>query len=108
MRIFALQDVRDAAAEFDDLKPALDIALRIGDHLAVFGREQVRQRIHVRFNERLEIEHDARTPLRVGRSPARLSHERRLNRALEHSRIAQHNPRLHAAIIGIENIAETA
>jgi hypothetical protein len=37
LRIFALQHMRDAAAEFDHFKPALDVALAVGDHLAVLG-----------------------------------------------------------------------
>ena len=36
-RIFALQQVRDPADEFDNLEAALDIALGVHDHLAVFG-----------------------------------------------------------------------
>src|SRR3546814_5529328 len=31
LRIFALQHMRDAAAEFDDVEPALDVAARVGD-----------------------------------------------------------------------------
>src|SRR3546814_5262825 len=40
--IFALQGVRDAAREFDHVEPALHVAARIGHHLAVFGRQQMR------------------------------------------------------------------
>jgi len=43
LRVFALQHVRDAAAELDHFQPALDIALGIGNDLAVFGREQPRE-----------------------------------------------------------------
>jgi hypothetical protein len=82
LRIFALQDVRDAAAEFDDLEPALDVALGVGDHLAMLGRQQVRELVHVRFDQRLEVEHHARAALRVGHA------------------------RLHGAGIGIVDIAE--
>src|SRR3546814_1084283 len=41
--IFALQGVRDAAREFDHVEPALHVAARIGHHLAVFGRQQMRE-----------------------------------------------------------------
>src|SRR3546814_19189679 len=38
--IFALQQMGDAAGEFDDFQAALDVALRVGQHLAMFGGEQ--------------------------------------------------------------------
>src|SRR3546814_3553659 len=41
LRIFALQHMRDAAAEFDDVEPALDVAARVGDEI---GRASCRER----------------------------------------------------------------
>jgi hypothetical protein len=63
--VFALQHVRDAAGELDDLKAALDVALGVGDHLAVLGREHLGQLVHVGFDEALEVEHDPGAPLRI-------------------------------------------
>jgi hypothetical protein len=37
MGIFALESMGDAAREFDHLEPALNVALRVGDDLAMFG-----------------------------------------------------------------------
>ena len=41
--IFALQRVRDAAGELDHFEPALDVALGVGDDLAVLGRRAARR-----------------------------------------------------------------
>ena len=49
--IFALQRMRDAAGEFDHLEAALNVAAGVGDHLAVLGREQVRELVHVLFDQ---------------------------------------------------------
>ncbi len=106
MRIFALQHMRNAAAEFDDLQPALDIALTVGNYLAMFGAEQMRQLVHIGFDQPLEFEHHPRPPLRIGRRPARLRGKRGLHRQLQRRRIAQRHTRLNAAIIGVEHIAE--
>src|SRR3546814_14988866 len=38
--IFALQHMRDAAAEFDDVEPALHVAARVGDDLAMLACQQ--------------------------------------------------------------------
>ena len=104
--VFALQHVRDAAAEFDDLQPALDVALAVGDHLAVLARaEQVRQLVHIRLDQRLEVEHDARPALRVGRRPAGLRRLRRGHRAVEVGLRAQRHRRLHLAGIRIVHVA---
>ena len=62
--VFALEQMRDAAGEFDDFEAALDVALGIGDDLAVLGRQQLRQLVHVLFDQRLELEHDAGAALR--------------------------------------------
>src|SRR3546814_8993497 len=65
--IFALQQMGDAAGEFDDFQAALDVALRVGQHLAMFGGEQQGQFVHILFDQLLEAEHDAGAALGVGR-----------------------------------------
>ena len=44
----ALEQMRDAAGKFDDLDAALDVALRIGNGLAMLARERSRQAAHCR------------------------------------------------------------
>ena len=39
--VFALQQMRDAAGEFDHFEAALDVAFGVGNGLAVFGRQQL-------------------------------------------------------------------
>ena len=106
LRIFALQHMRQAAAEFDNLQPALDIALAVGNHLAMLGREQVRQLVHMLFDQRLEIKHHPRPALRVHRGPCRLCRLRSRNRLVQHCLVAQSHSPLHAAIIRVHDIAE--
>ncbi len=69
---FALHHVRDAAAEFDHLQPALNVATAVGQHLAMFGTEHAGQFIHAGFDQFLELEHHPCTALRVGGGPGRL------------------------------------
>jgi hypothetical protein len=108
LRVLALENVRDAAAELDHLEPALDIALRVRDHLAVLGRQQPREFVHVRFDQPLELEHHARTALRVGRRPARLRLVRGGDRSVEIGLRAERHTRLDLAAIGIEHVAAAA
>ena len=68
----ALQHVRDAAAEFDHLQPALNVATAVGQHLAMFGTEHAGQFIHAGFDQFLEPEHHPGAALRVGGGPGRL------------------------------------
>ena len=105
LRIFTLQHMRDAAAEFDDFEAALDIALRVGDDLAMLARQHVREAVHVGFDEALEFEHHARAPLRVGGSPGGLCLFRCGDRAFEERRVAERDLRLHAAAVGVEDVA---
>ena len=104
-RIFALERMRDAAGEFDHFEPALDVALRVGDDLAVLARQDVRELVHVGFDQRLVIEHDARAALRVGRGPGRLGGARGVHRALEVGGRAEADMGLDLALVGVEHVA---
>ena len=70
--IFALQGVGDAAGELDHLQAPLDVALGVGDHLAVLGRQQGGQLLHPRLDQALIGEHHPRPALRIDRGPGRL------------------------------------
>src|SRR5690606_4775203 len=69
---FALQQVRDAACEFNDVEPALNVAARVRNNLAVLARKQMGKLVHIAFDEGLEFEEDAGAPLRIDRGPCRL------------------------------------
>jgi hypothetical protein len=72
LSVFALQQVRDPAGELDHLQAAHDVALGVGDDLAVLGRQQVGQLIHVGVEQAHELEHHPRPALGIGRGPGRL------------------------------------
>src|SRR3546814_1222655 len=88
--------MRRGAGEFDDVEPALDVAARVGDHLAMLGRQHLRELVHMGFDEALEFEHHARAALRVGRGPRGL---RRLGgRSEEHTSELQSLMRISYAV----------
>src|SRR3546814_5261379 len=60
LHIFALQRMRDAAGEFNDVEAALNVAAGVSNHLAMFGRKRPRQFFDILLNQFLEAEHDAR------------------------------------------------
>ena len=107
LAIFAFHNMRDAAAKFDDFQPALNVALAVRNDLAMFGRQHVREIVHVGFNQAFKFKHHACTALRVGRRPRRLRSQCCLHRAFQHSGIAQCNAGLNAAIVWIHYVAKT-
>ena len=64
-----------------------------------------RELVHVRFDQRLEVEHDPGAALRVGRGPCRLGGLGGVHRALEVGRGAEPDPRLDGALVGVEDVA---
>ncbi len=103
--IFALQRLRDAAAIFDHLEPALDVALGVGDDLAVLRAEQMRELVHVGFDQLLILEHDAGAALRIGRRPGGLRGLRGIDRFLEVGGRAEADMGLDLALVGVEHLA---
>ena len=61
--------MRRADAELDHFQSALDVALGVGDGLAMFGRQGEGQFVHVAVQEAHEFHHHAGTALRVGGTP---------------------------------------
>ena len=59
----------------------------------------------LRFDQRLEVEHHPGAALRVGRGPGRAGVARGGDRALEVGGGAEADPRLDAAIVGVEHVA---
>ena len=106
--VLALQRMRDAAGELDDLEAALDVALGVGDDLAVLGREQLGQLVHARFHEALELEHDPRAALRIDQRPGLLRPQRRLDGAVHLGLGGQLDAGLDLAGVGVEHVAVAA
>ena len=69
---FALHQMRDAAGELDHLQAALDVALGVGEGLAVLGRQQPREVVVFGLHQLQELEHHPGAPLRIGGGPGRL------------------------------------
>ena len=67
----ALEQLRNAAGELDDVDAARDLALRVGEHLAVFERDHFRQRVLVVVQQLQELEHHPRAADRRGVGPGR-------------------------------------
>ena len=98
----------NAAGELDHLQPALDVALGVGDGLAVLGGEQLGEAVELLLRQLQELEQHARAPLRVGRGPGRL---RRLgigDGLLDLRLLGEGDLGLHLAGIGIEHVAAAA
>ncbi len=67
--VLALEQMRNAAGELDHFNAARDFAQRIGEHLAVFARDQRGQLFLVRVEQLLELEQDAGALKRRGLAP---------------------------------------
>ncbi len=107
--VFALQQMRNAAGEFDHLEAALDVALGVGERLAVLGREQLGERLHLLLRQVEELEHHARAALRIGGGPGRAARPAALAMAACDLGLAgERDLGLDLAGIGIEHVAETA
>ena len=67
--MLALQQMRNAACEFDHFHAAGDFAFRIRQHFAVFGGDDRGEIACVAFQEFLELEHHPRAIERRGVGP---------------------------------------
>ena len=98
--------MRNPAGKFHHIKAALHVAFGIGNHLAMFGGEHVRQLIHVGFHKALELEHDARPALGVCARPAGKRRARRGHSGAEFALRRERHLALHLAGVGIENLSK--
>ena len=96
--------MRDAEREFDHFDAALDVALGVGDRLAVLARENVGEFIVVPGDEIEELHQDARAALRIGRSPADLSGGAVLDRGADLGLGRQRDMRAHRAVHRLEDL----
>ena len=61
--------MRNAAGEFDHLEAALDVALGVGNGLAVLARQQLGELVVVALRQFEELHHHAGAALRIGGAP---------------------------------------
>jgi hypothetical protein len=104
--VFALHQMGHAARKLDHFQAALNVALGVGDDLAVLRRQQDRELLHVLFKQLLELEHDARTALGVHRSPGRLRRLGDGDRLVHFLDAGERDLGLDLACIGIIDIAK--
>src|SRR5882757_7519775 len=97
--------MRDAAGELDHFEAALDVALGVGEGLAVLGRQQPGEAVELLLRELEELEQHARAPLRIGRGPGRLRRRGIGDGSLDLRCRGQGDLGLHLAGIGIEHVA---
>jgi hypothetical protein len=96
----------DADGELHHLQPALDIALGIGNGLAVLAGEAVGELVVVAVGELQEFHEHAGAPLRVGGRPGRLRGLGVLDRRRHLGRGGQRHPGAEAAVHRLEHVAE--
>ena len=69
---FTLEQMRRAEAEFRHFQPADDVALGVGNGLAVFAGQRLGQLVHVTVQQFDELHQHPRALLRIGGGPAGL------------------------------------
>ena len=87
--VVALEQLRDAAGELDDVDAARDLALRVGEDLAVLGGDHRGQRVAVLVEQLEEGVQDARAADRRRVGPGREGRLRRGHRGVDLGRAAE-------------------
>ena len=96
--------MRHAEREFDHLDAALDVALGVGDRLAVLAGESVGELVVVLGDEVEEFHQHARAALRIGRRPARLRGLGVLDRGADFGLGGERDTRAHRAVHRLEDV----
>ncbi len=100
--------MRRAKREFDHLDAALDVALGVGDRLAVLAGENVGELVVVPGDEVEELHQDARAALRIDRGPGRLRSFRVLDRGADFRLGRERHMRPHRAVHRLEDFGRAA
>ena len=102
--VLALEQVRDADRELDDLDAALDVAARVGEGLAVLEGQQLGEFVDVLVDQLDELHHHAGAPLRVPRRPLLLRLDRDRDRGVDVGGRGHRHLRLHLAGVGVVDV----
>ena len=81
--VLALEQVRDADGELDDLDTALDVAAGVGQRLAVLERQQLGELVDVLVDQLDEPHQHPGPALRVPRGPVLLRLDGRRHRGVD-------------------------
>src|SRR5262249_14765727 len=107
-RELALEQVRNAAGELDHLEAALDVALGVGEGLAVLGGEERRELVVLLLHQLEEPEHDPGAALRIGGGPGGLRGGRVGDRLLDLALAGEGHLGLDLARVGVEHVASAS
>ena len=102
--VLALQQMRDAEANSTTSSAALDVALGVGDRLAVLAGENVGQRVVVTGDEVEELHQHPRAPLGISGGPGRLRCGGVLDRGADFSGGGERDACAHRAVHRLENL----
>ena len=100
----ALHHVRRADADLHDLQPALDVALGVGDGLAMLARQNVGELVVVALHQLQELHQHAHAALRIGGRPFRLRRLGVLDRGAQFLRGGQRHCRAHRPVHGLHDV----
>ncbi|MDR8759042.1 hypothetical protein FEP90_00711 [Burkholderia multivorans] len=106
--VVALQQLRNPAREFDDVDAARDFALRVGEHLAVLGGDDRRERVAMLVHQLQETVQHARAANRRRRGPVRKRRGGRRDGPLYFAVVGQCDATHRAAERRIEDVLEAA
>ena len=106
--IFALHQMRHAEREFDHLDAALDVALGVGDRLAVLARQRLGHLVVVLGDEVDELHEHAGAALRIDRRPGRLRGLGVLDRRANLGLGGERDMRAHRAVHRLEDVRRSS
>jgi hypothetical protein len=106
--VLALEQVRGARRELDDLDAALDVTLRIVDGLPVLAREQFGERLHLALDEVEEAQQHPRPLLGIGRGPLLLGGFGVRDRGAHLVGRGERHARLHGTGARVEHVGEAS
>ena len=100
--------MRHAEREFDHLDAALNVALGVGDRLAVLARQGLGELVVVLGDEVDELHQHAGAALRVDRGPGRLRRLGVLDRGAHLGLGGERDMRAHRAVHRLEDVGGSA
>ena len=96
--------MRNAEREFDHLDAALNVALGVGDRLAVLARQNVGEFVVVLRDEFEKLHQHAGAALRIDRGPGELGFFGVLDRSANFSLGGERDIRAHRAVHRLEDV----
>ena len=100
--------MRNAERKFDHFDAALNVALGVGDRLAMLARQNVGELVVVLGDEIEELHQDASAALRIDRRPGDLRLFRVLDRGAHLSFGGERDMRTHRAVHRLEDVRGSA